>query len=223
MFPQRSGLFRFLFKKENQVESLLYDYLEAYKMARENFREAFQCAIETPQCEAFEFLIGQTHKYESKADDIREEIKALMYSKALIPESRGDLMGLLESIDEIPRIFEKILSTIQTQKLILPDFIIPDIQELVRISLECCDLLTRQVDSLIKRAETILSLLNAIDTHESHCDHLERMMISKVFSEGIDPFQKLQLKELIVQIGGISDLADRASRRINIINLKRRV
>jgi predicted phosphate transport protein (TIGR00153 family) len=205
------------------VESLIYSYLGAFDLARENFREAFQCAIETPQCETFDFLIGRTHKYESKADDIREEIKTLMYGKALLPESRGDLMGLLESIDEIPRIFEKILATVQTQRLNIPEFIIPDIQELVRISLGCCDLLTRQVTALIKRTEDMRSLLDAIDTHESHCDHLERKMISKVFAEDIDPFEKLQLKELIVQIGDISDLADRTSKRINIINLKRRV
>lgn len=48
----------------------------------------------------------QTHKFESKADDIREEIEALMLGKALIPESRRDIIGLLESINDIPRIID---------------------------------------------------------------------------------------------------------------------
>ncbi|MCJ7775597.1 MAG: DUF47 family protein, partial [Desulfobulbaceae bacterium] len=108
-------MLKFFFKKQRQIESLLYDYLDNLKMTERHFSEALNTCLKKGVCSDFDFLTKQTHKFESKADDIREEIKALMYGKALIPESRGDIMGLLESIDEIPRILELILYMIKTQ------------------------------------------------------------------------------------------------------------
>jgi len=216
-------VFRFLFKKQQQVESLIYSYLDHLKTTRKRFSEAFETCLDSGMCDHFNFLIEQTHKFESKADDIREEIKTLMYEKALIPESRGDIMGLLESIDEIPRIFEHLLYLIKTQKLVLPELIIPETRDLVRLSLENCDLMFKQVELLFKRIEGIRALVAEIDLNESHCDHVERLIITKLFDSDIEPFLKLQLKELIEKIGDIADQADRVSKRVNIISMKRSV
>ncbi len=213
----------FLFKKGHRVEALIFEYLKMLKLSQESFSSALDVCLVNPYCENSDFLIRQTHKHESKADDIREEIKTLMYGKALIPDSRGDIMGLLEALDNIPRLFEHVLYTIHTQKLMVPDFIADEIKELVRISLECCDLLLSQATALFRKTGGLRSLMHTIDTHESHCDHIERRIITKVFDSGIDPFHKLQLKELVILIGDISDEADRTSRRINIIDMKRRV
>jgi hypothetical protein len=214
---------KFFFRKQLQIESLIYDYLDNLKMAEQHFSAALDSCLKNGVSDDFNFLTEQTHKFESKADDIREEIKALMYGKALIPESRGDIMGLLESIDEIPRILELILHMIKTQKLEIPDFIVSDIQELIKLSLESCDLLFKEVSALFKKSEELRALVSTIDHNESHCDHIERRIITKVFDSDIDPFQKLQLKEMIIRMGELSDQADRVSKRINIISMKRHV
>jgi len=216
-------MFKFLFKKEQQIESLIYDYLDKLRMSHENFLKAMNTYFEKGLCEDFEFLIGQTHKVESKADDIRYEIETMMYAKALIPESRGDILGLLEAIDQIPSLFELILYMIQTQRLVTPDFLVLDVKELLRVSLECCGLLIKQVEALFKKSEDIRSLVFTIDNNESHCDHIERRIITKIFDSDLDPFQKVQLKEMVIQMGEISDQADRVSRRVHIISVKRQV
>jgi len=217
-------MLKFIFKKQHQVELLIYNYLDNLRKTQEHFSNALNSCLEAGGfCDNFDFLREQTHKFESRADDIREEIKTLMYGKALIPESRGDIMGLLETIDEIPRLLELILQMIETQKLDIPEFMILDIMELIEISLESCDLLYKQVEGLFKKNEEINTLLSKIDHNESHCDHIERRIITQIFDSDLDPFQKLQLKELIVFMGEISDQTDRVSKRINIISLKRRV
>jgi predicted phosphate transport protein (TIGR00153 family) len=168
-------------------------------------------------------LVDKAHRYESKADDVREEIKMLMYSKVLLPESRGDIMGLLESIDSIPHTLEIILNMILTQKLAIPDLIADDVREMVSLSMGTCDLMIQQVEDLFQRGRRIPELLDVIDEKESQCDVIERQIITTLFDSDIDPFQKLQLKELVVLVGDITDQIDRVSKRINIISLKRRV
>jgi len=48
-------------------------------------------------------------------------------------------------------------------------------------------------------------------------------MIVKLFDSELDPFLKMQLKELVIVLGEISDQADRVSKRVNILAMKRRV
>jgi len=216
-------MFDFLFKKENRVETLIFEYMDTLKLTQESFLDAINTCLEDHKCEDFDFLITQTHKHESKADDICDEINNLMYSKALIPDSRGDIMQLLEAIDMIPHLFERVLFVMQTQKLSIPEFLVLDVKDLMRISFECCDLLSKQLALHLKQKPGIRSILSTIDTDESHCDYIEQRIITKIFDSDLDPFIKLQLKELIVIMGEISDQANRVSKRINIISMKRRV
>ena len=216
-------MLRFFFKRQLKIESLIHSYLSNLKMSQQSFDEALNTCLEDGVCDHFDFLTEQTHKFESKADDIREEINTLMYGKALIPESRGDIMGLLEALDQIPRLFEVILYMINTQRLVIPDFVSLDVKELTEVSLESCDLMIKQIEALFKKTAGIEALVSTIDHNESHCDHIERRSITRIFDSDLDPFEKLQLKEMIVHMGDISDQVDRVSKQVNILSMKRRV
>jgi len=115
------------FKKERQLESLIYNlesliynYLENMGKIQKHFAKAMNICLKEGVSDDFCFLMDQTHKFESRADDLRDETNELMYSRALIPESREDIMALLERVDEIPRSFEKILNMIRTPKTLFP-------------------------------------------------------------------------------------------------------
>jgi len=216
-------MFNFLFKKEQQLESLISQYLENLSRTQEHFVKAMDTCLDEGLCGQFGFLIEQTHKFESKADEIRDEINYLMYSRALIPESREDIMSLIEQVEVIPRIFELILHLIRTQKLKIPDIIMLDVKDLIRISVESCELMIKQIDLMLKNRQGIRALMSTIDHNESHCDHIERGLMLKVFESDMDLVHKLQLKELIIAMGEVSDQADRVSKRVNILTLKRRV
>jgi len=216
-------VFSFLFKKESQLNNLISSYLENLVKTQEHFVKAMDACLDGGVCDKFAFLIEQTHKFESKADDIRDEINYLMYSRALIPDSREDVMNLIEQVEVIPRIFELILHLIRTQKIKIPDFAMSEVKDLIRMSVESCDLVIKQIDLMLKNKQGIRALMTTIDHNESHCDHIERSLMTKVFDSSLDPFHKIQLKELIIAMGEISDQADRLSKRVNIMVLKRRV
>ncbi|RLB06906.1 MAG: hypothetical protein DRG50_04315 [Deltaproteobacteria bacterium] len=221
--PARFPFYRLLFKKQYYVQSLIFQYLEELKRVQESFVQAIETYFSKGLCTDFEFLIEQTHKAESKCDDIRNTIELEMYGKALIPESRGDILGLLETMDSIPNQFELILYFIQTQKLRVPDFMTSDLKELLQISVDSWDLLRQSVESLFINPEVIQTLNQKIDRKESQGDFIERRLITNIFDSDIDTAYKILLRDLVVQIGNISDHTERVSRRVMIINVKRRV
>ena len=216
-------MFNFFFKKESRVEELIYSYLENFQLIYDNFEKAVLCCIQQPSCDEFNYLSIRTHKYESKADDIIDEINNLMYGKVLIPDSREDIMNLLLAIDKIPGDLEIVLFMIKYQNLVIPEAFIPEILELIKVSLDSCETLSKQVTGFIKKEKGTRDLMNKIDQYESHCDHIEKKLIQQVFNSDIDPFVKLQLKELILSMGDISDQADKVSKLVNVLSLKRRV
>ena len=207
-------MLNFLFKKERELESLIYSYLENLGKIQNHFGKAMKICLKDGICDDFYFLIDQAHKY---------EVNELMYSRALIPESREDIMALIERVDEIPRSFEQILNMIRTQKLSFPEFLILDIQELIRVSLESCDLMVKQIDVMIKKKVGVRSLMSTIDQNESHCDHIERRIITRLFESELEPYIKLELKEMVIVLGEISDQTERVSKRVNIMTMKRQV
>ena len=85
---------------------------------------------------------------ESAADDMRREIELTLYGKALLPDSRGDVLGLLESFDRLPNMAETGLFALRCQRIQLPGDLVPLYKQLVDINLQSYYLCRRAVDAL---------------------------------------------------------------------------
>lgn len=216
-------VFNFFLKKQRLIEKYVFEYLELWKKCLESFKKAIDVYLEKGLGEEFDYCVEATHKKESHLDDLRRKIEWEMYSKALLPESRGDLLGLLETMDRIPNKAESVLFEIQTQKLILPEELHDNFKRIVLLSCEAMELVYEAGKRLFKREGDILTLTDKIDEKESECDHAERDMIREVFDMDIETAEKIILKDLIIELGTLTDRAENVSDRLTILSVKRRV
>ena len=81
--------------RQQQVEARLAEYSREVLASARIFREAFAAACEGGPRERLREIFGRLHQAESDADDIRRSTETQMYTEALFPESRGDILGLL--------------------------------------------------------------------------------------------------------------------------------
>ena len=79
----------------------------------------------------------------------------------------------------------------------------------------------KQIETLFSTQQGIRELVADIDLLESHCDHIERSLLRMIFDSTLELARKMEVKELILMVGDISDQVDRVSKRINIIRMKR--
>ena len=63
-------MLKFLFKKELQLENLIYGYLENHGIIQNHFVKAMNVCLKVGVSEDFCFLIDQADKFESRADDL---------------------------------------------------------------------------------------------------------------------------------------------------------
>jgi predicted phosphate transport protein (TIGR00153 family) len=223
---QKKGgfMFRFLFKKQKEVENLIGEYVRAVEIAQEMFLQSMETYLQEGRCTpTFEVLVAETHKAESRCDDIQEKIVRLLFEKALVPDLRGDLLKLLETADEIPDQFDRVLAMVCNQKIVLPEALGPDVRELLTLSLEACSFAVESVRSLLERGDRAARLLFRTDQLESQGDSVEKRIIVHIFESDWDPLQKILLRDLTQKMGDIADSAVQVCRQINLIVIKRQV
>ncbi len=209
--------------KGKLVENNIYKYLDTIQEAKDLFKKLMENNLKGNK-KIVSKSSDKIHSFESSADDIRKDIEHLLYGKVLLPEFRRDLLNLLELIDKMPNKCESIIFMIDLQNLKVPKILKQDLLELVEINIKSIDRVVDAVKALLQKPKDLEPILDDLDKIESESDHKERDLIKKLFSSrSIDKADKILLKELILEIGSISDYGENIGDAITILNIKVRV
>ena len=202
------GIFGLFTRKQRHIQSLLDQYLLQWAACTRVFREAWQTYLSEGVGQAFSFKVDQTHKEESRADDLRRQIELELYGKALLPESRGDILGVLESVDRLLTDAEWVLYELQLQELVIPESLRDEFDRLTHIAADCCDAIGVAVRGLFVEmapVEEIRARAKRIDQIESESDHLERELIRAIFQLNMGAGKKVLLKDVVMRLARVSD------------------
>lgn len=211
-------------KKQESIEAMMKSYFESSDSCFELFEKGMDIFFANGQCETFDAAVGRIHEAESAADDLRRDIELTLYGKALLPESRGDILGLLESFDRLPNRAETVSYTLRCQRMQIPENLAKGFQELLKVNLQAYYLLRKTIEDLLHNPRVTLRSAQEVEKKESASDHLERALITQIFSdEALDNGTRILLRDLVLVIGSISDRAEETSDRISIIAIKRQI
>jgi predicted phosphate transport protein (TIGR00153 family) len=209
--------------KQKQIEKQIKSYNEQISVCMDVFREAMKGYCESPEREKFRESTRHVHRAEGRADDIRREIQVLMYSKALFPESRGDILGLLEAMDKVPNHTESTVQMILDQHIAIPKDFCPLVMQIVDTTCRCVSEMIDAVESLFTNYMNATVIVGKIDELESEVDHVEADCIDRIFSSSLDGIEKILLRDLVKHMAGISDRAENVGDRLRIICAKRSI
>ncbi|MCM8761993.1 MAG: DUF47 family protein [Candidatus Omnitrophica bacterium] len=211
------------FSKKNRIYEMVERYLNKMLETVELFKKTVEKYFETGLSREFKEMIETTHLSESMADDIRREIELEMYEKSLIPESRGDILGLLESTDEVMNKAQSVLYQIETEKLEIPDELCEDFLKLIHNNISAFEVAIDGFRILFYNLKEVREKVQEVDKRESSSDRMERELIRKIFAGSYDTGKKILLKDLVIEIGNISDMSEEVTDRLNIVAAKRMV
>ena len=189
----------------------------------ELFLKAMRLYVREGRIVEFESLVDHCHATESNADDLRRDIEMVLYGKALLPESRGDILGLLETFDRIPNSAEAVLFDISCQRLDLPQEFAADFLRLAETNVVTYGLVRKAFDALIVNPKQTLYVVKEVEESESKSDRQERNLVGRIFDSDYSFGQKALLKDLVFKIGDIADKSENAADRIGIVAVKRKV
>ncbi|OGV48730.1 MAG: hypothetical protein A2X49_03905 [Lentisphaerae bacterium GWF2_52_8] len=211
----------FSFAKNKELSGKLDRYLKTAEEGLLVFDSAIRHLLIHGVDEHFCTLALKIHKFESNADDIRRSIELDMYQKSLLPETREDLLSIIEIMDKIPNEAEAIANDFVSQKTVLFPEIREGFLELIQLSIETSRLAMDATRDCFGRRQRIAELARQVDNNESLGDAMERSMITKVFAASLDTGEKIIQKDFIIKLGNICDLCEDVLDRIVICSVKR--
>jgi len=208
-------------KKEERIIELIKNHLDLVERTIESLRDYLNMYFSDG--EKATVIYERIQTLESDADRVRRKVETDMYSGAFLPNFRGDLLGLIESVDKIANKAEFVADLIELQHPVIPDELKDGILRQIDLSLEAFRMLKRSIEYLFEDLQKAGEYVILTEKREHEEDEVERGNIKKLFELDIERCAKLEIKEIIRSIGDIADRAEDSSDRVEIIILKRRV
>lgn len=161
---------------------------------------------------------------ESDADMKRRKMETEMYLGAFLPNFRGDLLGIAESIDVVANKAESTADLIELQNIEIPDFMLPKLVTLSEKSLDTFLSVKNAAKAIFKDMEVANTYIQTTEGLEHESDLVEKEIIRELFrKEAIELAHKMQLEKLVKKIADIADQAENVSDRLQIVIFKRRI
>ena len=210
-------------KKNKRVHEEIERYLAIVGEALECFSAGVEHYLRDGLDAHFARLVDQTHQKESEADDIRLAIELDLYEKSLLPDSREDVLLLLERLDLIPNQAEDVLRAVLIQQEELPTSVHDRVAELVALGSQAYRLVDEAVRDALTKSPGVADLTRRISEVETLGDHLEQQIIADIFRGKDGTAKKILSREVVGGIGAICDLAQDVAYFLTIFVVKRRV
>lgn len=210
------------FGKNKRIIERMEVYLSTAKETLKVFDEAVRHLAEKGNDGHFALLAEKTQQLENDADDIRREIEHEMFEKSLLPETREDLLIILEKLDEVPTASENLVNMCVAQRTEIHPSIKEKLLELLSVSIECFDNTAEATRDCLGKRQRIQELNRKVDHLEDLSDKMELEMVKAVFAEeSLHTGDKLLQKWLIMELGTFCDLCQDVLDRIVITSVKR--
>lgn len=185
------------------------------------FREAVKDYLEKDM-EAFERHVQKVGSLESSADRLQRSIENEMITHSILPQHRGEVITLIDVMDEI---LDTIKSSLDEFSIELPD--IPaslnrDFRSITEASVSAGEELVPAARAYFKAPYTVREKLLKVYYFESETDKITKGTKKIIFQEmkELDLAHKNHLRYIINRIGDILDNAQKAADLLSAMAIK---
>lgn len=172
---------------------------------------------------AFQERLVQVRDLEHICDELRREIRYKLYTQMLIPESRGDVLGLLENSDNVIDTIKKVLNHFDIEQPQIPDIFKPDFLKLSITTAAAVDEMVSACRAFFRDFNKVNDYINKVYFYEGETDRLEEKLKRSIFqSNTLEAFsRKVHMRYFIEQVAKLSDKAEDVVERLSVSAIKR--
>ncbi len=212
-----------LFGRTKQLEQQIDSFFDKITESAVVYRLAVRVYLKEGANEEFEERLHRVTNLETEADHLRRDIENQLYTNTLIPDSRGDVLGLIETADQLLTKFEGSLWAFSIEKPDIPEEMRPGYKKLTSMVVRASDELCLGARAFFRSPHDVKAYNHKVQLYEKEADILSSTLKRDIFDSDLDLSRKLHLREFVEQIDGIADLAEDIADRLAIYSIKRTV
>jgi hypothetical protein len=213
-----------LFGDAKNIEANINQFLDAISEAGLIFSAGMSDYLNR-DFKQFKRRILDIKKQEGIADNLRREIRYYLYTKMLIPESRGDVLGLLETSDDVIDTTKTVLTYFDIEHPDIPVFLNKELLKLTEASVNALSNLVLANRAFFNNDSSIRDYIHKVHFYEHEADQIEEQLMRRIFdSEQVDELaKKLQLRNFVAHISSLADSAEDVAERLSVYSIKRSI
>lgn len=211
-----------LFAKANKSIELIDKFLNCIDQSLLLFKEGVKNYLYN-NTENFNNNLLSLANAEIESDKLRKEIERALFTQSLMPQMRGDIMRLLEEMDNIIDQAKKSLFQFDVETPRIPAELIPDFVRLTQISVSAAESAMPAAKAYFTEPISVNEKIHRVYFYEKETDVLADIIRRKIFREMPDLklSEKFHLRYFTLHIENISDIAEKVADLLSIMAIKR--
>ncbi len=212
-----------LFRRTRQLEQQIDSFFDKVSECSVVYRLAVRLYLREGMNDEFQDRLDRVNAMESEADQLRRDIEKHLYSHTLIPDSRGDVLGLIETIDQLLSRYEGSLWSFAIEQPEIPEEFNSGYRKLTNMVVKAANELELGGRAFFHSPHDVSAYNYKVTLYEREADLISTNLKKEIFVSDLDLAHKIHLREFVEQIDAVADEAEDVADRLSIYAIKRLV
>lgn len=209
-----------LFKSSRVLEAQIDGFLDTVAESGLVYRTGVTAYLAGDKTE-FAAAIAKIDRLENRADKLSKEAETHLYRHSLIPEHRGDVLGLLENTDNIIDTAKESLHQFDVEHPVIPAEFHDGFHKLAGASAEALEAVVICTRAFFRDVDAVKDNLYKVHHYESEADKISNVLKRAIFAGTLELAHKTQLRYFAHNVEKVSDKAEEVADRLAISVIKR--
>ncbi len=211
-----------LFKSSHNIETKIDGFFDTVAKGGLVYRAGVHAYLSGDIAD-FESAIVSIDKLESQADKLSKEVEAHLYGHSLIPEHRGDVLGLLENSDNIIDSAKTCLYQFSVEQPSVPEEFREGYCKLADAGCSAVEAVVVSARAFFKDVNSVKDNLYKVHHFEKEADGISDRLKRRVFASDLELAHKIHLRYFALNVDRVADRAEEVADRLAIYAIKRTI
>jgi hypothetical protein len=211
------------FRRTKALENEIDAFLDKLSESGLLFKRAVQIYLADGASAEFDEKLQAVNRLESEADNLRRSIETQLYTQTLIPDSRGDVLGLLENLDSVLNLHEGALWSFSIEQPDIPSEFRDDFSVLTDQSVLAVEAIVLASRAFFRNIEAVGDHMHKVMFYEKEADRVSTKLKRAIFGSDMSLSHKAHLRNFVEHIDNLADRSEDVADRLAIYTIKRTV
>jgi len=209
------------FQKTRLLESEIDEFLDKVSEAGMVFEQAASYYMDHGVDDFVEQKLEQITELESRGNELRRSIELVLYSEMLLPDARGDVLSLLDELDNVLDELGRNLRFLTIERPRIPEESRDEFKQLISEMAKGLEAMVRGSRAYFREPNAVRDHIHKISFHRFEASKIGLRLGRHIFDSDMPLERKLHLRNTLVSIVDLANHAEDAGDRLAIYAVKR--
>ena len=210
-----------LFGKTKALESQIDEFLDTVSEGGMVFEQGYAAYVANGVDEQVEQKLHQIRELKTRGDELRRTIERWLYTEMLLPDSRGDVLSLLDDLGDLLREFKHYFVNMTIERPQIPDEVKGDFRQMTAAAVSSAEFTVQAARAFFRDFQAVRDHIHKIAFYEAESDTVALRINTAIFRSDLPLAQKMHVTNTVKAVDGLADQAKDTGDRLSIYAIKR--